>query len=179
MCAPRLIGMYQSTSASYVWHDSFMCVSWLIHVCTKTYLYMEVDFCLIWVTWLIHVCELTYSCVHQDLFVHGSRLLPHTLPHTCDTRWPLPHTGDITQYVCEMTKSCVWNDSFMCVKWLSHVCEMTKSCVWNDKVMCVNWLSHVCTKTYLNVQVDFCVISDICWPLPQMCDIAPSCLWTD
>jgi len=28
-----------------MWHDSFVCVSWLIYVCTKNYSHVQVDFC--------------------------------------------------------------------------------------------------------------------------------------
>ena len=43
----------------YVWHDSFICVTWLIHMCDMTHS------C---VPWLIHMCDMTHSCVCHDSF---------------------------------------------------------------------------------------------------------------
>jgi len=103
-----------------------MCVKWPSHVCTKTYLHVQVDFCLIRVTWLIHVCELTNLCVHQDLFACTSRLLPH--------KWHMLTSASNVRY-----------RSFMSVNWLGHVCiihvcVLTRSCVHQDWFVCVCWL---------------------------------------
>ena len=43
---------------SYVWHDSFLCVTWLIHM------------------WLIHMCSIIHSYVQQDLFMCVTWLIP-------------------------------------------------------------------------------------------------------
>jgi len=45
---------------SYVWHDSFTCVTWLIHMCDMTHLHVWHD-SFICVTWLIHMCDMTHS----------------------------------------------------------------------------------------------------------------------
>jgi len=44
-----------------VWHDSSICVTWLIHMCDMTLF--------ICVTWLIHMCDMTYSYVWHDSFM--------------------------------------------------------------------------------------------------------------
>jgi len=141
---------------SCVWHDSFMCVTWLIHVCDMTHscAWHESFMC---VTWLAHVCDMTRSCVWHDSF--------SCMP------W-LFHVGD-------MTHPCVWEDSFMCVTetrlmqratWYSnhritHSCAWRDSCiiiifmtwrvhhyhvcvcVWHDLFICVKWLIRVCAMT--------------------------------
>jgi len=106
---------------SCVWHDSFMCVTWLIHVCDMTHAMCDMTHSCAWhdsvkcVTWLSHVCDMTHSYVWHDSFI-------------CVT-WLI--------HVCDMTHSYSWHDSFICVTWLFHVCDMTHSCVWHDSFICV------------------------------------------
>ena len=52
---------------SFVWHDSFICVTWLIHMCDMTHSYVWHD-SFICVTWLIHMCDMTHSYVWHDSF---------------------------------------------------------------------------------------------------------------
>ena len=47
---------------SYVWHDAFICVTWLIHMCDMTRSYVWHD-SFIYSTWLIHICDMLHSCV--------------------------------------------------------------------------------------------------------------------
>ena len=64
-------------SHSYVWHDSFLCVTWLIHMYDMTHSYVWRE---AWhdsftrVTWEI----MTHSYVWQDLFICATWLI-----HTC------------------------------------------------------------------------------------------------
>jgi len=51
--------------SSYLWHDSFMRVTWLIHVCATTHSCVWHD-SFMCVTWLIHACDMTHSCVWHD-----------------------------------------------------------------------------------------------------------------
>jgi len=71
VCVTWLIHMCDVTH-SYVWHDSFMCVPWFIHIC---------------VTWLIHMCDVTHLHVWRDSFIN------ETWPiHMCDmTHWYVRH----------------------------------------------------------------------------------------
>jgi len=65
--------------SSYVWCDSFICVTWLIYMCDMTHSYVWHD-SFICVTWLIRTCEITHSycrlcthlCVHYVSFVSDS-----------------------------------------------------------------------------------------------------------
>jgi len=53
---------------SYVRHDAFICVTWLVHMCDMTHSYVWHD-SLICNTWRIHTCDMTYSYVCHDLFI--------------------------------------------------------------------------------------------------------------
>jgi len=61
-----------------VWLDSFMCVTWLIHVCDMTYSSVWHD-SFMCVTWLIHMCDMTYSYEKHDSFT----CVPCSV-HVCD-----------------------------------------------------------------------------------------------
>ena len=65
---------------SYVWHDSFICVTWLIHMCDKTRSYVWHD-SFVCVTWLIRMCDMTHSYVWHDSFLkHRMGLLDRRTP---------------------------------------------------------------------------------------------------
>ena len=83
---------YCQMAHSCVWHDSFVCVTWLIHMCDTTHSYVWHG-SFICVTWLIHVCDMPHSYVWHDSFICVTWLF-----HMCD----MPH-------------SYVWHDSFLCV----------------------------------------------------------------
>jgi len=123
------IQMFEVWSTSGVtWHDSFICVTWLIYMCGMTHSYVTglIHMCAMahsYVTWLIHmwhgsfICDMTHSYVWHDSFMCVTGLI-----HTCD-----------------MTHSYVWHDSCICVAWLIHMCGMTHSYVWHDSFICVAW----------------------------------------
>ena len=51
-----------SVTHSYVWHDSSMCVIWLIHACGMTHPYVWYD-SFMCVPWNIRICSTTYPCM--------------------------------------------------------------------------------------------------------------------
>jgi len=55
-------GPRRSSFHSYVCHDSFICVPWLIDMCAMTHTYVCHD-SFICVPWLIHMCVMTRSYV--------------------------------------------------------------------------------------------------------------------
>ena len=63
---------------AYVWHDSFICVTWLMHTCDMTHSYVWHD-SFICVTWLMHTCDMTHSYVwhHVTWLIHMCAML-HT-----------------------------------------------------------------------------------------------------
>jgi len=86
---------------SHVWHDSFMCVTWLIHVCDIHRSDVLHD-SFMGVTWLVHVCHDSFiyeTCWSDIIFVGATWLL-----HICVAS--LIHTWDMTHLY-------VWHNSFM------------------------------------------------------------------
>ena len=161
----------------YVWRDSFIRVTWHIHMCDVTHAYVwhvfgstrkwyvrhQVYSCdtthayvCICVPWLIHVCDVTHSYVRH--------VLRHYSKVTCATPgmfvW---HNARICMYMCAVTHSCVWRDSFICATYVaapfeSDMCDITYICatqgthmyiyVWRDSFICVTWLIHMCHMTH-------------------------------
>ena len=110
---------------SCVWHDSFMCVTWLIHMCDMTHSCVW-HYSFIYVTWLIHMCDMTHSYV---------------LRVSCDMTYPYVYHDSI--HVCDMTHLYIWHthscvpyDAFMCVAWLMH---MHGSCHTHKRVTRYLW----------------------------------------
>jgi len=103
-----------------VWHDIFICVTWLIHMCDMTHSYVWHD-SFTCVPCLIHMCDMTHSYMrhdnHSDVW-HDSFTCVTWQSFTC-----------VTWRVCILTSlrhhsnaSC---KRFMCVTWLIHMCDMT------------------------------------------------------
>ena len=104
---------------SYFQRNSFMCATWLIHMCDVTSYVTPDSF--ICATWLIHMCDATHSYVHHNLLICASWLL----------------------HMCNVTR----HESFICVTCLIHMCDMTHSYVWHDSFICATWLIHICDMT--------------------------------
>jgi len=78
----------------HVWHDSFICATWLSRICDIAHLY---------VTWLIHICDMTESYCDMARS-HVTRLIH---------MW---HDSFIWHWRCGR---CVWHDSY--VTWLIYM----------------------------------------------------------
>jgi len=136
----------------YVWHDYFICVTWLIHMSSFPGLKPGDKWCLCaarWKvchdsftcgTWLIHMCDMMHSHVWHDssyVTINGASVL-----HA--GRWAMTHAR-------------VGLDSFTCVPRLTHICgrthtyvwDMTHAYVWHHSFMCVAWPIHMCDMTPL------------------------------
>jgi len=115
-CVTWLVHMCDMTH-SYVWHDSFIRVTWLIPymwhdtfinmnesaqtnlLChTPVALYAGHMSTIKCVTWLIHVWH--------DSFIRVTWLIPY-----------------------------MWHDTFICVTWLIYMCYMTHPYMWNDSII--------------------------------------------
>jgi len=125
-----MISVYVGTDTlpciySYMWHDSFIFETWLVHMCGMTRSNKLFWNCRynesIRVTRLIHMCDMTHSYLGYDSF-------------TCVT-WPIQicrylwliHMGDMTRsYVC------LDSSIYICVIWLIHMGDLTRSYVWHD-----------------------------------------------
>ena len=159
---------------SYVWHDSFICVTCLIHMRDKTHSYVWHDSC-ICVTWPIHMCDKPYSCVWRGSFtphtchwliLHMPCVLPQGYPRAAFTSvtW-LIHMRDVTRSEKKITSKIparcipvVSSAAFVCLIWLIHVCDMAHSHLWHESFTPVTWLNlrvpyecHVCYLRYTRV----------------------------
>jgi len=110
---------------SYVWHDSFTCVTWLVHMfdmsrCNTAIL--GVYMCHSFGTWLIRICDMTHSYLWHDSFI-------------CVT-WRI--------HMCDMTHSYVWHDAFICVTWRIHMCAIS---LFNTSIFMMNFFSFFFCKT--------------------------------
>ena len=60
---------------SHVWHDSFTCVTWLIHMCdmTHSHVWHDSSDCVTFMslTWIICMCHVTHCDVRRDSFSLG------------------------------------------------------------------------------------------------------------
>jgi len=95
-----------------VWHDSFICVMWLIHVWHDSLgaharnhgdTPYEWHASFICATWLIRMCDIMHSYVWHGLLIYVTWLI-----HTCD-----------------MTHLHAWYNTFVYVTWLIHMCDMS------------------------------------------------------
>jgi len=110
---------------SYVWHDSFICVTWLIHMCDMTH-------SLVRLMWSIHTCDMTHSFICVTWLMHSfvwwlDPIIRVTwLIHMCDMIdlyvW---HVSFIHLFIRSIN-TCDMTHSFICVTWLIHMCDMTR-----------------------------------------------------
>jgi len=87
-----------------VWHDSFTCV-----------------------TWLIHMCDMTHSHVGRDAFIRATCLI-HVRDDYNSRGLHVWHDSTRVTWLnrCDMTQQ-VWHDSPVCVTWLIDMCYRTYS----------------------------------------------------
>jgi len=121
------------TPLFYMWHDSFACVTWLVHMCDMTW---DMTHSHVWhgsftcVAWLIHMCDIPHSYERHDLLMCVAWLV----------------------HMCDMTYSYVWHDSFIGVTWLIHMCDMTHRCyTWVTPVY--TSLKEIYIYTYIHIYI--------------------------
>ena len=96
---------------SHVKHDSFICVTWLIHMCDMTHPYVWHDsFTYLTYTILVYEFNMTHLRVWLDVFIFVTWLI-----HGFDR-----------------TISYVWHDSFTCVTWPIQMYDMTYCNMYHD-----------------------------------------------
>jgi len=120
-------------------HDSFICMTWLVHMCDMKHSYVRHD-SFICVPWLVFLCVTCLICV---CYVTHSYVM---------------YQGFLTWHIhkCDMTRSCVSHDSSICVTWLIHMCHVTHSYILYQRQWCrrhslwyryLTWLIHMCVMT--------------------------------
>ena len=142
----------------YVWHDTFIRVTWLFHACA-TWLIAPVRYdSYTSVIWLIqyyllltldrrkyHVCLLSQSHAwHASSFIRATPLI----------------------HVCDISLTRAWHDSFtITFYWLmvvinitslsrpTHIRDMTHSHMWHKTFTCVTWHIHMCDMTHSHIHM--------------------------
>jgi len=187
VCVPWRIHRCDMTR-SYVWHDSFLRVTWLVYVFGVTH-YVWHDSFMTWladsficVTWLIHDSFICVTWLIHDSFIcvtwliHVSFICVTWLIHDsfmCD----MTHSWLI--YMCDMnhdvTRSTAWapRQSHCMLRCVYYV---TRLCVCRDLFICVTWLIPPRTTIWGLVWHDSFVC--VTW-LITICDMTYSYVWND
>ena len=128
--ATRLIYLCDMTH-SPVWHDSFVCVTWLIPLndMTHSFVWHESFIC---VTWLVHLCDMTHSFLLHDSFICVTWFI-----HMCDMTYSGRTRGSPRFTVTHAHKTrIVWHDSF------------THAYVWHDFSLIHSFTHSLIRHTY-------------------------------
>jgi len=135
---------------SYVWHDSFMCVKWLIHICNM--IHSHTSGIIAGVTWLIQRVTRLISYEWHDFWIHVTRLTSYDMIHfyVWCVLWLIS--------MCDMNDLCMWYESLTYVARIMHLCNMSHSyvcvmchsCVWRDSFICVVWYALLICVTLVN-----------------------------
>ena len=139
-----------------VWHESLICVTWLIDLWSVWHDSLISEMCVTWLTLM------SYECQDMVLCVTWLDRLCGICFHTCDMThlWAWHDSFTCVTWLilsaCVMsvkTCSCVWRDSFVCAAWLVYA-------EWQDSFICVTWLIHINDVTHVYVWHDVftCVI---------------------
>jgi len=179
---------------SYVWHDSFICVTWLIHMghhSCRTWLIHTWHDSFIWDTTHVghdsSIRDLSYSYVSHYLLqstvaalerVMSSARSATQLQHHCNSvglHVPLQSAvaaGAAEGRLCGMTRSCVWHDSFIHGGQDSCICDIAHSYMWHGSF--VTWLIRLCGMAHSYMWHGSFIY--VTW-LIHICDMAHSCMW--
>ena len=121
---------------SHVWHDSFTCVAWLIHMCGMTHSHNNI---------LVHV-NATTTIEWVVTFTRVTRRV----------RCCCIHMHVVEQLLCMLlynnSSACSCIHTYVtCVTWLIHMCDMTHSHVAAQQLFCMFMYTYICMTTVLHV----------------------------
>jgi len=112
---------------SYVRHDSFISVTWLIHMCDYD---LALAAHILWDMTHSYVWHVSFMCDVTDAYTYA--------------------TANSSPRYAWLIRRCDTHDSFICVTryafhepWLIHTCDMTHSYMWHDSYICVIWLKAI------------------------------------
>ena len=141
----------------HVWHDSFICVAWLIPMCDMTYSYVWHGFN-ICVTCLVHVLlQATGTRIHMYnvwsvthmsriwYVTHVSHIWSVTQIHTYVTHmshmWYVTHMSHKFTHMRDMSHLYVWRNLFLC--------GMSYMKCHTDSHICHTYVTHVICHTHM------------------------------
>jgi len=110
----------------YSWHDSFACVTWLLHRFDKTHLCVRRD-SFICTTWPIHVCTVTHSYVQHDSFMCVPWLIHMCIRHVWHWTYMSYSMFNVTRVWCtyEWVMARTWmSESWHAHEWHSETCDI-------------------------------------------------------
>jgi len=155
-----------------VWHDSFICVTWLIHMCDMTHSYVWHDsfICVTCVTWLIHVCKTRLIqmwcvcacvrvcagvcmcvCMCMCACAHGFMCMcvciyEYVYVRVCMYTWIL-HMWDMTLcHMCCYVLVGSLGGACGCVWVYMNMCMYMYVCI-HESFICGTWLIRTCDTT--------------------------------
>ena len=100
-----------------VWQDSFIYVAWIIDDITHPCMWHDSFICM---TLLIHICNVTHS--HAVWHYFRGRIQMRRKIWKLNV-WHDPFIY-VAWIIDDMNHSCMWHDSFICVAWLIHMCDI-------------------------------------------------------
>jgi len=171
---------------SYVWHDSFICVTWLVHMCdmTRSYVWHDSFIC---VTWLIHVTHSRNPLITRVPWLCWISHVAGDIPHSEWLFWWLfswDHDSSLIQndssddsflgtmtllmtlflgpWLFWMTHSeeswHIWTSHVALTRRI-HTCDMTHSHTWQNSLIWVTWLIRTRHTSYLSAWRDSFICS--------------------
>jgi len=116
---------------SYVWHDSFVCVTWRTLMCDMTHLCVWHD-ALLCVTWLICVCDMTlHMCAMTNSHTWD---MTHSYVHICASRHAHEGVTPEAQQHWHAADYAKWESLALWRTWPSLEHLLTRS--WKEKKAC-------------------------------------------
>jgi len=141
------------THHSYVWHDSFTCVTWLIHTCdmTRSYGWSDSFLCVVWLIPLAQhmkmMCEWVFYCEHiqEGGYVTLFQCIPQiiTLCHMTFFFFPYSHKCDTHR-----NESCIPQIITLCHMTYSHLFTYSHKCNTHRNESCIPLIITLCDMTH-------------------------------
>ena len=144
---------------SYEWHDSFRCVTWLIHM-------SDIQMILVWHVsfWLAIFFSLHASCSCALWNMYPS-MIPLSIRKRCVTCFI--HMWDMSDFLlmtCGVFSFCcilsnmypsTIHLSILCVAWFNYTCDMSHLDVWHVSFWCVTCLVLMCDMSHFDMWLVF------------------------
>ena len=166
------------------------CVTWRIHLCAMTQLYIRWDSYVVWptntwnslmhsyewhdsficATWIIQMCDMTHSLFVPSVCAAATRFHNSFVFVTC-----LIHA----YHICDLTHAYVRHDSFICATWLTRYSfegAGAAAICFTDSFVYVTWLTYICDVTHWYLRHDLGIRGT---RLIYTCDMTHLHVWHD